>query len=92
MSKKVSRATEVVQRAAALYPKALNAATVYLGTVPYGVQQLDPRTIDRRLERMSIEEATLLSSQDPSGTVAQRLAQLDARAAALPPDANYEGE
>ena len=90
--RKTSRTTDIVRRATNSYGHALDAAVSYLGTIPFGVQQLDPRTIDRRLERMSIEEATQLSSQDPSGTVAQRLAQLDARAAALPPDANFEGE
>jgi hypothetical protein len=92
---KVSRPTNVVQRAQTQYPKNLKAVSTYFGTIPYGQQQVDSRTADKRLIAMQPQDLAQLAQTDPIGaeTARQRLAKLDAKAAASPPppgDGVYE--
>lgn len=88
MSKvKVSPATEIVRRAQSLYPERLASVKAYMGDIPYGKQLVSPRTADKRLVEMTPDALYQLSIQDPVAAeqAAQRIATLDARAAALPP-------
>ncbi len=84
---KMSPATEIVQRAQALYPDYLKSVKAYFGDTPYGKVVVDPRTADKRLTQMSPENLYALSLSDPVAAeqAAQRIEVLDARAAALPP-------
>jgi hypothetical protein len=84
---KINPATSAVQRAQKNYPKALAAVKAYMGPVPYGKQPIDPRTADRRLLAMTPESMTQLAMTDPAAaeSAAQRIQQLEVRAAARPP-------
>lgn len=88
MSKrKVSTPTEIVQRAQFLYPQRLESVKSYFGSTPYGKTEVSPRTADKRLTEMTPDSMYALSLQNPVAAeqAAQRIATLDARAAALPP-------
>ena len=80
-----------------MYPKSLSAVKAYMGEVPYGVEKVDPRTADKRLIQMTPQDIQTLALTNPvaAETAAQRLMQLDAKAAATPslPGADdYEGD
>lgn len=85
--RKVSPATEIVQRAQILYPGNLASVKAYFGSTPYGKTEVSPRTADKRLTEMAPDQMYQLSIQDPVAAeqAAARIATLDARAAALPP-------
>ena len=73
MSDKMSRATRVVVMAQRMYPQYLKAVKSYLGPIPYGQQQVDPRTADKQLVRMAPEDLAQLAASDPiAGLTAQR--------------------
>ena len=87
MSKrKVSPATEIVQRAQFLYPDRVASVKAYFGEIPYGKELVSPRTADKRLTQMTPEDLFALSMTNPIAAeqAAQRIESLDARAAALP--------
>lgn len=86
---KVSRATQIVLDARSKYPGVLEGVTAYLGgrDLPYMQQRLDPRTADKRLLQMDVNQMAELARTDPAAAeqAAQRIATLEARQAAVPP-------
>ena len=85
----------MVQRAQAQYPKNLKAVSTYFGNIPYGQQQVDSRTADKRLIAMQPQDLAQLAQTDPiqAETARQRLQTLQDRASQrqpLPGQEQYE--
>jgi hypothetical protein len=84
---KLNRATDIVKRAQNQYPKNLAGVKAYFGDIPYGVEVLDRRAVDKRLMTMTPDQMIQLAQTDPmqAERVAARIQQLQARSAATPP-------
>ena len=87
MKRRTNPATDVVERARAAYPKAVNAARAYFGPVPYGQQTMTRERADLALAQMDPHDIASLAVQNPIAAeqAPSRLNVIDARAAASTP-------
>lgn len=91
---KVSRATQAVLDARALYVKRLRETVQTFGNPPYMTARVDPRTADRQISMMTPDDMVALMQQDPQRAqeVAKRAEELRVRAAENPPPFSAPGE
>lgn len=94
MAPKVSKVTQAVLDARALYVKRLRETVQTYGNPAYMTQRVDPRTADRQINTMTPEDMMALAQIDPvrAEQAAKRAEELRIRAEQDPPPFSAPGD
>src|SRR2546430_9874291 len=94
MAPRVSKATQTVLDARALYVKRLHETIGEYGSPPYMQQRVDSRTADRNLAMTTPEQMAQMAMTNPAMAeqASARIEQLRQRAEANPPPFSAPGE
>lgn len=94
MAARVSKSTQTVLDARALYVKRLRETVQQYGNPPYMTQRIDPRTADKQAGMMTPEDMAALAQINPAMAEqqAQRAEELRTKAEQNPPPFSAPGQ